>query len=51
MAIGWENHVDRYASELDMSGYMVEVGTHGEYYRIAEYTEAVTQLRDQLEDD
>jgi hypothetical protein len=49
--IGWENHVDRYASELDMSGYMVEVGTHGEYYRIAEYTEAVTQLRDQLEGD
>jgi hypothetical protein len=48
---GWENHVDRYASELDMSGYMVEVGTHGEYYRVAEYGEAVTQLRDQLEKD
>jgi hypothetical protein len=48
---GWENHVDRYASELDMSGYMVEVGTHGEYYRVAEYGEAVTQLRDQLEQD
>lgn len=47
----WENRVDRYASELDMSGYMVEVGTHGEYYRIAEYTEAVTQLRDELEVD
>ncbi|SFR95056.1 hypothetical protein SAMN04487846_1084 [Microbacterium sp. cf046] len=46
---GWQNHVDRYASELDMSGYMVEVGTHGEYYRVAEYEEAVTQLRDQLE--
>ncbi len=47
----WENHVDRYASELDLSGYMVEVGTHGEYYRVAEYAEAVTQLRDQLEAD
>lgn len=44
----WQNHVDRYASELDLSGYMVEVGTHGEYYRVAEYTEAVEQLRDEL---
>jgi hypothetical protein len=48
---GWQNHVDRYASELDLSGYMVEVGTHGEYYRVAEYAEAVTQLRDELEAD
>ncbi|WP_314507891.1 hypothetical protein [uncultured Microbacterium sp.] len=48
---GWQNHVDRYASELDLSGYMVEVGTHGEYYRVAEYAEAVTQLRDALEAD
>jgi hypothetical protein len=48
---GWQNHVDRYASELDLSGYMVEVGTHGEYYRAAEYAEAVTQLRDELEAD
>lgn len=48
---GWENQVDRSANELDMSGYMVEVGTHGEYYRVAEYGEAVTQLRDELERD
>lgn len=44
----WENRVDRYASELDASGYMVEVGTHGEYYRVAEYDESVVQLRDRL---
>ncbi len=45
---GWVNRVDRCANELDTSGYMVEVGTHGEYYRVAEYTEAVEELRDFL---
>ncbi|GAA3632194.1 hypothetical protein GCM10022200_13850 [Microbacterium awajiense] len=46
--VDWDNIVDRYASELDASGYMVEVGTHGEYYRVAEYDESVMQLRDRL---
>lgn len=45
---GWENHVDRCADELDTSGYMVAVGTHGEYYRVPQFERAVEQLRDEL---
>lgn len=46
--VGWINDTDRIANELDKSGYMVEVGTHGEYYRVREYTFALEQLRDAL---
>lgn len=38
------NGVDRFAEELDTSGYMVEVGTHGEYYRTPTYTAALREL-------
>lgn len=41
---GFRNDVDRVAEELDLSGYMVEVGTHGEYYRVPAYTQAVEDL-------
>ena len=40
----WHNDVDRYAAELDLSGYMVEVGAHGEYYRAKSYDDALRQL-------
>ncbi|MEU1972207.1 hypothetical protein ABZ477_11160 [Microbacterium sp. NPDC019599] len=43
------NRVDRYAGELDKSGYMVTVGTHGEYYRTLEYYAALDDLKDELE--
>ncbi|MFT4136387.1 hypothetical protein [Microbacterium sp.] len=36
--------VDRVAEELDLSGYMVEVGTHAEYYRVPAYTRALRDL-------
>lgn len=41
---GSPNPVDRFAEELDLSGYMVEVGTHGEYYRVPAYAKAVEDL-------
>jgi hypothetical protein len=41
---GDPNAVDRFAEELDLSGYMVEVGTHGEYYRVPAYEKAVHDL-------
>lgn len=40
----WGNEVDRYAEELDTTGYMVAVGTHGEYYRTMSYQKALAQL-------
>ncbi|MET0828110.1 MAG: hypothetical protein ABWY26_01195 [Microbacterium sp.] len=40
----WHNDVDRFADELDKSGYMVAVGTHGEYYRVKSYDDALRQL-------
>lgn len=40
------NAVDVYARELDLTGYMVGVGTHGEYYRTPEYTTALVHLRE-----
>jgi hypothetical protein len=42
----WRNAVDRYAEELDTSGYMLAVGTHGEYYRVKSYDDALRQLAD-----
>lgn len=41
---GLRNDVDRVAEELDLSGYMVEVGTHGGYYRVAAYDRALRDL-------
>ncbi len=43
-ATGFVNRVDRFAEELDLSGYMVEVGTHGAYYRVPTYERAVLEL-------
>ncbi|WP_345801708.1 hypothetical protein AAIB33_01000 [Microbacterium sp. AZCO] len=40
----WRNEVDRFAEELDLSGYMVDVGTHGEYYRVRAYSDALDDL-------
>ena len=40
----WVNGVDRYATELDTTGYMVAVGTHGEYFRAPEYDVALSDL-------
>lgn len=41
---GFVNQVDRVAEELDLSGYMVEVGAHGEYYRAPTYARALDDL-------
>lgn len=41
---GKPNAIDRFAEELDLSGYMVEAGTHGEYYRVPAYEKAVEDL-------
>jgi hypothetical protein len=38
------NEIDRYAEELDTTGYMVGIGTHGEYYRAKSYDDALRQL-------
>jgi hypothetical protein len=46
---GISNQVDRYAAELDKTGYMVTVGTHGEYYRTQDYESALVELRRALE--
>ncbi len=40
----WRNDIDRYADELDTTGYMVAIGTHGEYYRTKTYDDALRQL-------
>ena len=42
--MGWNNDIDRYAGELDTTGYMVAVGTHGEYYRASPMSDALRQL-------
>lgn len=38
------NAVDRFAEEVDSSGYMVNIGTHGEYYRTSSYRDALVEL-------
>lgn len=35
---------DRYAEEVDTSGYMVRIGTHGEYFRTPAYAAALREL-------
>lgn len=40
----WTNDLDRIVDELDTSGYLVKVGTHGAYYRTSGYVDAITQL-------
>ena len=39
-----ENTRDRYAEELDLSGYVAAVDTHGWYYRSPTYHRALTEL-------
>lgn len=41
---GWRNDIDRYTEELDTTGYMVGIGTHGDYYRAKAYDDALRQL-------
>jgi hypothetical protein len=41
----WVNAVDKRVRELDTTGYMVEIGTHGEYYRAPEYDLTLTELK------
>lgn len=38
------NAVDRFAEEVDPSGYMVDIATHGTYYRTPSYREALVEL-------
>lgn len=38
------NDIDRPAEETDVSGYLIEVVTHGQYPRAGEYVEALTEL-------
>jgi len=38
------NTVDRFAEEVDPSGYMVDIATHGAYYRTPSYREALVEL-------
>ena len=38
------NAVDRFAEEVDPSGYMVDVATHSAYYRTPSYREALVEL-------
>ncbi len=39
-----ENTRDRYAEELDLSGYVAAVDTHGWYYRSPTYHRALAEL-------
>ncbi|MDL9979007.1 hypothetical protein [Microbacterium candidum] len=49
--LGWPvksshaNHIDRYAEELDLSGYMPDIGGHDAYYRVPAYAQAMEELR------
>ncbi|HPT96123.1 MAG TPA: hypothetical protein PLA13_01155 [Microbacteriaceae bacterium] len=38
------NPVDRFAEEVDPSGYMVDIATHNTYYRTPSYREALIEL-------
>ncbi|TFB86999.1 hypothetical protein E3O44_07525 [Cryobacterium algoricola] len=38
------NPIDRFADEIDTSGYTGAVGTHGEYYRTRQYHDALADL-------
>jgi uncharacterized membrane protein YgcG len=38
------NPIDRFADEIDTSGYTGAVGTHGEYYRTRQYHDALAEL-------
>ncbi len=38
------NAVDRFAEEVDPSGYMVDIATHGTYYRTRSYRDALIEL-------
>ncbi|MBS1673014.1 MAG: hypothetical protein JSS74_03520 [Actinobacteria bacterium] len=39
-----QNAVDRYAQELDLTGYIIEVPTHSTYYRSRAYAQALDEI-------